>query len=162
MALIPWNNKSQETGRELAPLDQLRGEMHRLFDNFFAEPFAWPFAGGEDGGTWAPTLDVAESDKELTVRAELPGVDPRDIDVSVTGERLVLSGEKKESQEKQERNVHRRETRYGSFRREVALPRGIDPQKVAADYANGVLTVRLAKSPDVAPCKIKVKAATEK
>ena len=79
----------------------LRGEMDRLFDSFFREPFGamdWPPWGS---GKWSPAIDVAENDKELTVRAELPGIDPKDLEVSVSGNQLVLSGEKKESSETQ-------------------------------------------------------------
>ena len=73
--------------------------MDRLFDSFFREPLGaldWPLWGS---GKWSPAIDVAENDKELTVRAELPGIDPKDLDVTVTGNQLVLSGEKKESSE---------------------------------------------------------------
>ena len=73
--------------------------MERLFDSFFREPFGaidWPF-GGRRG--WSPAVDVAENDEEVTVRAELPGTDPKDLNVSISHGRLVLSGEKKESSE---------------------------------------------------------------
>jgi HSP20 family protein len=159
MNLIPWRNKrAEETGRELAPMAEFRREMDRLFENFFREPFGW----GDGGGTltaFAPSLDVAETDGEVTVRAEVPGVKPEDINISVLGDTLTLSGEKKETTERKDDNVYHRESRYGSFRRSVQLPGGVDPENVAAEYANGVLTVRLKKSPEAKARKIPIKTA---
>jgi HSP20 family protein len=159
MAFIPWKNKQQENERgALSPMVALRGEMERLFDTFLRESFAsmnWPTWGSDK---WSPAIDVAENDKELTVRAELPGIDPKDLDVTVTGNQLVLSGEKKESTEHNEKNFYQSETRYGSFRRTVALPDGIDTENVDAQYANGVLTLRLRKTAPAAAKRIEVKA----
>ena len=158
MNLIPWRNKPLESGRgELSPLMGLRNEMDRLFESFFREPFAaldWPLWGT---GKWSPAIDVAESDKELTVRAELPGIDPKDLDVSVTGNQLVLSGEKKESSEHDGKDFYHSETRYGSFRRTIPLPEGIDTENVDAQYANGVLTLHLKKTAPAATKRIEVK-----
>ena len=81
----------------------LRSEMDRLFDSFLREPFGamdWPHWGA---GKWSPAVDVAEDDKEVTVRAELPGIDPKDLDVTVVGNQLILSGEKRESSETKEK-----------------------------------------------------------
>ena len=142
---------------ELSPMLALRNEMDRLFESFFREPFAgldWPLWGG---GKWSPAIDVAENDKELTVRAELPGIDPKDLEVTVTGNQLVLSGEKKESSEHEGKDFYHSETRYGSFRRSVPLPEGIDTENVDAQYANGVLTLRLQKTAPAAAKRIEVK-----
>ena len=135
----------------------LRSEIDRLFDSFVREPFGaldWPSWGG---GKWSPAIDVAESDKEVTVRAELPGIDPKDLDVTVAGNQLVLSGEKKESSETKDKGFYHSETRYGSFHRTVPLPEGVDTEHVDAQYANGVLTLRLAKTPQAATKRIEVK-----
>jgi len=157
MSLIPWKNKQKETGRELSTLAGLRQEMDRLFDSFVRDPWGaldWPF-GGERG--WAPAVDIAETDREVIVRAELPGIDPKDLEISVIGNQLVLAGEKKESTEKKEKNLYHSESRYGSFRRVIPLPEAADTAKVDAGYANGVLTIRLPKSPSAVPKKIDVK-----
>ena len=158
MNLIPWRNKPLGSGQgELSPLMGLRNEMDRLFESFFREPFAaldWPQWGTEK---WSPAVDVAENDKELTVRAELPGMDPKDLDVSVTGNQLVLSGEKKESSEHDGKDFYHSETRYGSFRRTIPLPDGIDAENVDAQYANGVLTLHLKKTAQAATKRIEVK-----
>lgn len=156
MNLMPWRNRQPEGVRsELSPMLALRGEMDRLFDSFFREPFGAlePLWGA---GAWSPAMDVAENDKELTVRVELPGIDPKDLEVSVTGNQLVLSGEKKETSEREGKDFHHSETRYGSFRRTVPLPEGIDTENVDAQYANGVLTLHLKKTATAAGKRIEV------
>jgi HSP20 family protein len=100
---------------------------------------------------------VAESDKEVIVRAEIPGIDPKELDVTVTGNQLVVSGEKKESTEKKDKGFYHNETRYGSFRRVIPLPEGVDSEHVDAQYANGVLTLKLQKTPAAAAKKIEIK-----
>jgi HSP20 family protein len=156
MSLIPWRNKRHETRGELAPLTEFRHEVDRLFDSFLREPLGWSERGWND--LWNPSLDVSEDEKSVTVKVEVPGVKPDDINLSVTGNTLVISGEKKESQERKGDGFYHTERRFGSFRRNVMLPPGVDGDKVTADYAQGVLTVRLEKSPEAMPRKILVKA----
>jgi HSP20 family protein len=161
MSLIPWKGKNKENGgtQTLAPLGEFRSEMNRLFDSFFREPFGPTSESLGSLSAWAPSLDVAETDDEVTVRAEIPGVDPKDIDISVEGNRLAISGEKKETSEKKEQAFYQRETYYGRFSRQVELPQGVDPEKVDAEYKGGVLTVRLKKVPGAAAKKIPVKTS---
>jgi HSP20 family protein len=157
MSLIPWRSKQRQGEQAESPLVTLRNEMDRLFDTFLREPLGaidWPFVGQ---GKWSPTIDVAEGDDEVTVRAELPGIDPKDLEVSVSGNQLVLSGEKRESAEQKGKDFYHSESRYGSFRRAVRLPEGIDTENVDAQYANGVLTMRLKKTPSAMPKRIEVK-----
>ena len=87
----------------------------------------------------------------------MPGIDPKDLNVSITGHELVLNGEKRESSETKEKNYYRSESRYGSFHRTVPLPEGVDAEHVDAQYCNGVLTLKLKKSPAFAPKRIEVK-----
>src|SRR5437660_412181 len=98
MSLIPWKGKNRENGgtQALAPLSEFRSEMDRLFDSFFRDPSGAMSELSGNLSAWSPSLDVAETDDEVTVRAENPGADPKDIDISVEGSRLVISGEKKE------------------------------------------------------------------
>lgn len=158
MALIPWRSKQGDGGRtEGSPLATLRTEMDRLFDTYLREPWAameWPFGPERP---WAPAIDVAETEDEVTVRAEIPGIDPKDLDVSVTGSELTFSGEKKETMEKKDKNFFRSETRYGSFRRSVTLPATVDPNQVEADYANGVVTIRLKKAQKTPAKRVEIK-----
>jgi len=158
MALIPWRNKQKESSRgEISPLTALRSEMDRLFDAFFREPWGgidWPFAAGR---AWTPAVDVAETEDEVTIRAELPGVDPKDLNISLTENQVVLAGEKKESAERKGKDFCQTETRYGSFRRSIPVPAAVDSEKVEADYANGVVTIRLKKTQRTPPKRIEVK-----
>jgi HSP20 family protein len=158
MALIPWRNKQQNepVRAEVSPLSNLRGEIDRLFDSFLREPWRaleWPLAGGRG---WTPTVDVSESDAEFTVRAEIPGIDPKELDVHITGSQLVLSGEKKESSEKKGKDFYQAESNYGSFRREIPLPQSVDAEKVQAECAHGVLTIHLPKVQSATPKRIDI------
>ena len=158
MALIPWRTKARErAAAESSPLAVLRSEVDRLFDSFLREPLQsldWPF-GSERG--WVPAVDVAEDEQEVTVRAEIPGMDPKDLEVTITGNHLVLAGEKKESSEKSGKDFHLSESRFGVFHRSIPLPEAVDPDHVEAEYAQGVLVIRLKKVPSTPVKRIDVK-----
>jgi HSP20 family protein len=158
MSIIPWKNKTTESGtsRE-SPLAEIRTEVNRLFDSFLREPFGSLSDSFNSWGRWSPALDVSQSDTTVTVRAELPGVDPNEIEITVTGERLTIAGEKKETVEKKDQDAFHRESRFGAFTRTLQLPTSVDPQQVTAEYANGVLTVTLKKTPAATAKKIPVK-----
>jgi HSP20 family protein len=117
--------------------------MDRLFGRLWT---GMPLEAGEEG-LWAPALDVSETDEALRVQVELPGLEAKDVDVSVHDNLLTISGERKGEQEEKGRNWHRVERRYGRFERTLALPAEVDAEKVSADYQKGVLTVVLPKSP---------------
>jgi HSP20 family protein len=157
MALIPWGKG--KSGGEVSWVNDLRSEMDRVFDRFLREPWGSMSESFGFSGQFAPSLDVSETANEVTVQAELPGVDPKDLDITVTGERLTISGEKREESEKKEKNYHHREIRSGSFSRTVQLPAGVDPQQVTAEHKNGTLTIRIKKSEQAAARKINVKTA---
>jgi len=158
MPLIPWKNKSDESpDGSVSPITEIRTEMNRLFDTFLREPLGTLTESFNAMGRWSPTLDMAENEKTVTVRAELPGVDASAIDITVTGDRLTISGDKKEATERKEKDYVHRESRWGSFSRTVQLPAGVDPQQVEAEYDNGVLTVTLLKTPGAVAKKIEVK-----
>lgn len=155
MNLVPWRRRNRENGGELMrqdPISTLWSEMDRLFDQVAGES-AWP-----ETREWLPALDVCEDDKEVSIRAEIPGVDPKELDVSVAGKVLTISGEKKHEHEEQQKGFYRSERHYGTFRRSVELPRGVNPDSVSADYRNGVLTVHLKKDESMLPKKVSVKA----
>jgi HSP20 family protein len=147
-SLIPWR------GIDGGPFQLLRREMDNWFEHFFPEPIReiGPVAAPE----WAPRVDVEETDKELVVKADLPGVDPKDVDVSVTEGALVLRGEKKEVREDKKKNYHRVERFIGKFYREIPLPAGVDPDKIAATCGKGVVTVTIPRKPEI-QAKIPVK-----
>jgi HSP20 family protein len=155
--LIPWRNKRSGEDSGEQPLARLRTEMDRLFESFFREPFGALQSAWRERMGWTPAVDVSETEDGVTVRAELPGIDPKDLDVSILGNELVLGGEKKESTEQREKGYYHSETRYGSFRRTVPLPQGVDSSQVDAKYENGVLTLQMKKSPEAMPKRIEVR-----
>jgi len=131
----------------------------REFDRFFREVF--PSAFGEPEGElstrpWAPAVDILENDNNIVVKAELPGVDPKDVEVRVEDNTLYLKGERKFEKETKEENYHRIERSYGSFARSFALPNSIDADKVAAEYKDGLLTLTLPKHEAAKPKTIRI------
>jgi len=143
--------------RILAPwAGDLRREMERFLDRY-AEPAWEPFATMTDGA-WAPMLDVAETKDALIVKAELPGVEAKDIGIELMGDLLTLKGEKEKRTEEKEERYHRVERTYGAFLRSVRLPMVVDGSKVTATFKNGVLVVTLPKTPAAKGTMIPVKA----
>jgi HSP20 family protein len=161
MSLIPFRTK-RTSGMEpgsLSTLADFRNEMNRLFEGFFSRPLAAPgWFETIEPGQWLPAIDMAENDKQIHVRAELPGIDPKDVDVSVSEDRLVISGEKKSQTEESGEGWTHRESHVGAFSRAIPLPEAVDPAKVTARYDKGVLTVELAKSPTSTSRKVPVLA----
>lgn len=130
--------------------------MDRLFDRVFD----WRrFDLTVRSGQWTPAIDVSETDKEILVKAEIPGMEAKDIDISLDGRVLTLKGEKKTEQEEKEENYHRVERRYGTFSRSFELPADVDTNKVNATYKDGVLKLNLTKTKAQTVKKIEIKAA---
>ena len=140
-ALTPWTG----TG--------LRREMDRLFDRFFESPLAELPGLGD----WTPALDVTEGKDAITVVAELPGVDPKDIGVALEGDVLTIKGEKEQKKEEKDERQHRVERSWGAFMRSVRLPVAVDSGKVTAAFKNGVVTITLPKAPGAKGTTIPVK-----
>lgn len=139
-------------------LGTLRHEMDRLFDSFLGRS---PFADRDlftNGGQWSPALDLVETDDEIVVKAELPGMDEKDVSVSISGNHLVIKGERKHEEETKDKQFHRIERSYGTFERMLSLPVSVDQQKVSAEYEKGVLEIHMPKKAEVKPKPIKVKA----
>jgi len=160
MSLIPFRTK-RASGMEagsLATLADFRNEMNRLFEGFFSRPIAAMPSWFEtpEPGQWLPAIDLSESDTQIRVRAELPGIDPKDVDVSVSEDRLVISGVKKTSTEQAGEGWTHCESHYGSFSRAIPLPDAVEPSKVTARYDKGVLLVELTKSPSSTSRKVPV------
>lgn len=140
------------TRRHGSELTRLRNEMDELFNGFF-RGMDWPWAAER---VW-PAIDVADRDDAVVVRAEVPGCKPGDIDLSIHGRTLTISGEKHETKEQKEKGYYHSESVYGSFRRDVELPAEVDQQKVEASYKDGVLSITLPKTEKTKPVKIQVK-----
>jgi HSP20 family protein len=140
----PWFT----SGRELDPFRGFRTQLDSLFEDWF---------GRNMGGTLAPRINVSETGKDMTVTVELPGVEEKDIEVSMSGNQLTIKGEKKSEEEEKKdekgRVFHRVERSYGAFRRTMTVPFDVEPDKVSAQFKDGVLTVSLPRpeSATVAP-----------
>ncbi|MBS9718083.1 Hsp20/alpha crystallin family protein [Pseudohalocynthiibacter aestuariivivens] len=153
------------------PLLDLREEIENVFDEFQG---GWPFgrlarqwkvptlSTPFDFGTKVPAIDVIDKEKEVQIKAELPGMDENDIEVELSDRMLTIRGEKKEEREEGEKegNYYLSERRYGSFTRSLAVPEGVNTDKVDASFSKGVLTVTLPKLPEAKAKtkKVKVKA----
>ena len=146
MAIVRW-----QSDPETSEFVRLRQEVNRLFNTF--SPGAEPFFSRV-----YPALNLTEEGDNFYVRAELPGVKPESVEISVVEGRLVIRGERKVETESPEANYHRREREAGFFRRTIALPARVAPDKVSAGMQNGVLTITLPKSEEAKPRKITVKA----
>jgi len=126
------------------PVHEFRQAMDRLMENFFDGFDTRHF--GRRSDAFVPQVDVVDTDKEIRVSAELPGLDEKDIEVSLTREALTIKGEKREEKEEKGKDYYRSERSYGSFTRIIPLPVEIDAEKVAASFKKGVLTVKLPKT----------------
>ncbi|HMK50112.1 MAG TPA: Hsp20/alpha crystallin family protein [Thermodesulfovibrionales bacterium] len=130
--------------QETNPFADFRTEMNSLFDNFFR--------GFEMEPSWArlgafnPKIDVKESAKEISISAELPGLDDKDVVVSLTKDTVTITGEKKQEKESKGKDFYRMERSYGSFSRTIPLPSEIDPDKVKAEFKKGILSISLPKT----------------
>ena len=132
-------------------LASLHERMNRLMGGVFGEEFA-------GRRSWVPALDVVELPEEVVVKVEVPGIDAKDIDISVNGEFLEISGEKVEEKASDEAKWYRYERHTGSFHRTLELPVAVDSSRVEAETSNGLLTIRLPKRADDLPKRISVKA----
>lgn len=143
--LIPWRDRGE--------LTSLRREIDNLFDRFFE---GWPFRSAFSR-QWVPSVDISETSKEVIVRAEIPGVDPKDIDISVRGNLLTLKGERRQEKEEEGENYHRVERSFGAFSRTLQLPADVDLEKADATYKDGILRIVLPKTEAAEVKKIEVK-----
>lgn len=135
---VPWS-------RENDPLNLFRKEMTRVFEDF-SKGFALEPFGRRTEAAFEPKVNVCEGEKEIVVSAELPGMDDKDIDVSLSKNELTIKGEKKEEKEEKKENYYRMERSYGSFKRTLPLPCEVEDDKVEAQFKNGVLNITLPKA----------------
>jgi len=143
MSMIRWE-----------PFDEMmsmRESMDRLFEDFFSRR---PRTSGPL--VWQPALEVYETDNEVVVKAELPGIDPKSVHVTVTSEGLTIKGEAKAEHEDKGRNYYRRELRYGAFQRTVALPNEVKSDETKATFKHGILEVKIPKAERVRPKTVAV------
>jgi HSP20 family protein len=149
MSLIRWD--------PFDDLVSLRESMDKLFEEFFTRRPE----RGRVPVVWQPAIEAYETDHDVVVRAELPGIDPKQVEISVTEDTLTLKGEARTEQEEKKRNYYRRELRYGAFVRSIALPSGVQGDKASASYKNGILEIKVPKSERAKPKTVKVEVAGE-
>lgn len=137
-------------------LGWVRRELDRLTGAL--RPFEL-FGEGEGLAFWAPAVDIAEDENTITIKADLPDVDRKDIHVSIENGTLTIRGERKREKEEKKKNYHRVERSFGSYERSFSLPESVDKGKIAAECKNGVLTVTMPKRPEAKtkPAQIEVK-----
>jgi HSP20 family protein len=133
-------------------VNDIQGEMNRLFDSFFGRPAT--VAAGER--MWAPLVDMYETKDDLFVTLELPGVREKDVHVSITGDMLTVKGERRFESDVKDEGHYRLERVYGKFERSMPLPIPVQADKVKATYRDGVLEIRLPKVEEVKPKEIKI------
>lgn len=145
----PFKKKNQLAVRrqdEEHPFLALQQRMNRMFDDFFRGFDIEPLGRLAGEGAFMPQMNISEDDKEITITTELPGIDEKDLDISITKDTLTISGEKKTETEDKKKNYHRIERSYGSFSRSIALPDGIDESKAEAELKKGVLKIKIPKT----------------
>jgi HSP20 family protein len=145
-SLLPARRTSEESRQDLAPVGAevlaLRDNLDRWLQRFFEEPWGFSAVGGFQ---LMPSVNVQETDDQVVVTAEVPGLDPKDIDLTMTPEGLTIRGEKREHVENNRQDLHVSERRYGRFVRTIPLPGGVDPHRADARVEHGVLTVKFPK-----------------
>jgi HSP20 family protein len=150
-ALIRWRpGRASGWNDPYRNVAQLQRDMNRLWDSIFTERERFPGSGVY------PALNVSEDNECLFVRAELPGFDPKSLDISIQEDNLVLKGERRIEQEDDKAVYHRRERESGTFRRILSLPVAVDHDKITANFSDGMLTVTLPKAPESKPRRVKV------
>ena len=128
------------------PFLTLHREMNRLFDDVARSGAPAPSGGGQGGVLLAPHMDVSETDKDVRIQAELPGVSEGDVEVALDDDVLTIRAEKKQERREEREGVHISERAYGTFHRSLRLPFHVEPEQVQARFENGVLSVTLPKT----------------
>lgn len=152
MAVIRWNDPFRE-------LAALQDRMNRMFEGTLTR------TRSEEElftGTWAPPVDIYETKDKITLKAELPGFDEKQINLRFEDGVLTLEGERKFEKESGDENYHRVERSYGKFVRSFAIPAGVEGDRIAASFSNGVLTVDLPKREETKPKQIRIEANSPK
>jgi HSP20 family protein len=145
MALVRW-----EPAREV---DSLQSEVNRVFDAFFGN-------GGARTRRWVPAMDLVETEDQLVLRADLPGLSRDDVEIEIKDGVLTVSGERKTDHEEKSEGFYRVERAFGRFSRSLTLPDGIDAERVAAEFNDGVLEVRIPKPEETKPHRVAIDAGS--
>jgi len=147
MRLIPYVRRSELPSR-------IWPETSSIFEDFLSDPFFSAPSLAKD--SWLPAVDILEKDGNLVLRAEIPGLSEKDIDLKLEGNILTLKGEKRQENRDERSNYHRIESYYGAFTRSFTLPESVDRDQIKADCKNGILTITIPQKPEVRPREIPV------
>jgi HSP20 family protein len=148
MALVRWD--------PLRDMDSLQSDVNRLFDRFFQSG-----TGNGNGGAvrrWIPPMDLVESESDLVLRADLPGMSEKDVEIEVKDGVLTVSGERRSESEEKGEGFHRVERAFGRFSRSLSLPDGVDAERIAAKFKDGVLEVTIPKPEETKPTRVAIAA----
>jgi len=157
-SIIPWKKEERSLARGRGngddPFAQLQRRMNSVFEDFFGRPSSdlW----GDATVEFLPRVDVTETGKEVRITAELPGLDEKDVEVTMTNNMLTIKGEKKVEKEEEEGDYCYSERHYGHFERTIALPQGIDADNAKATFKKGVLKVTIPKKPEAQSLRRKI------
>ena len=154
-SLIPVGRDRSLTG-SMSPFMSLQREIDRLFDDFTR---GFPTLSGNGANALVPSMDVTETDKEIEITAELPGLEEKDVQVNVADNLLTIRGEKRAEREQKDKNYRLVERSYGSFERTLELPDGVNADAIKANISKGVLKVSIPKPAPAQAKKIDVKSA---
>jgi HSP20 family protein len=159
-SLIPWRNRTEPLWEPSQELEEWHRSIDDLFGRFMSSP---PFEGTAFGGKGKPAMESFVQNGNLVVRADLPGVDPKEVNISVTGDVLTVKGERRHKKEEtKEGEFTRQEIAYGSFERSIRLPEGIDADKIKATYDKGVLEITMPAPKALSPKTVPVQVETKK
>lgn len=153
MSIVKWN--------PLRELETMRRDMERLFEEFF-EPSPrrrWRWLSKAEAETVSPSIDVYDKKNEIVVKAELPGVEKENIDLTISENSLTIKAESKKDEEIKEEDYYSREIHYGTYSRTITLPAEVDSSKAKATLKNGILEIVLPKKEEAKPKEIKVEVA---
>ncbi len=151
MPLMPW--------KPFEEMEPVRREMRKFLENPF---YPYPMTALGEGMEWGPKVDLRETEAELILSAELPGIDPENLEISLSESRLVLRGETRRGKEMKEEGYRLMERRYGTFQRAINLPSEIKPGEARADYSDGILEITMPKSDDHRHRSVKLKINRKK
>ena len=147
--ILPWKRNKNSPAKELSR------EFEDVYDRFF-EPDFMPSSYIFSEEKWGPKLDISEGRKAIIVKAEIPGIEAQDFDISIDSRLLTIKGEKKQEQKEEEETYYRVERSYGYFNRTIQLPADVNPDKVDATYKRGILKIKLRKSKENESKQIKI------
>lgn len=160
------NQQQMATSDPWRPLEKLRQQVDHLFEDFNRGSMLTPFRRGlfdvepfwnrEFIGRSVPAVDITEKDESFEITAELPGMDQENIDIKLSNGNLIIKGEKKEDKEEKRKGYYLSERHYGAFERAFSLPKGVDTDKIEANFSKGVLSISLPKKPEAMKAEKKV------